>query len=167
MSLPKRTELKDKDLRVVAIGGGTGLSSRLFREVREKRGLAYTAYAGLSTQDHASYLQGGTTTKNERARESLEVIRGEILDMAENAVSEEELEKGKRYLVGSYPLRFDTSTKIAGQLVQMQLDGYGTEWLVERNERIRAVTVADAKRAAGRLFGDGALSVVMVGRPVG
>ena len=86
------------------LGGGTGLSSRLFREVREKRGLAYTAYAGLSTLDHASYLTGGTTTKNERARESLDVIRGEILDMAENAVSEEELEKGKRYLIGSYPL---------------------------------------------------------------
>ena len=149
------------------LGGGTGLSSRLFREVREKRGLAYTAYAGLSTQDSASYLQGGTTTKNERARESLEVIRAEILDMANNAVSEEELEKGKRYLVGSYPLRFDTSTKIAGQLVQMQLEGYGVEWLVERNDRIRDVTLADAKRAAGALFGDGALSVVMAGRPVG
>jgi zinc protease len=149
------------------LGGGTGLSSRLFREVREKRGLAYTAYAGLSTQDHASYLTGGTTTKNERARESLDVIGGEILDMANNAVTEEELEKGKRYLIGSYPLRFDTSTKIAGQLVQMQLDGYGREWLVERNERIREVTLSDAKRAAGMLFGDGDLSVVMVGRPVG
>jgi zinc protease len=149
------------------LGGGTGLSSRLFREVREKRGLAYTAYAGLATQDHASYLTGGTTTKNERARESLDVIRAEILDMAKNAVTEEELEKGKRYLIGSYPLRFDTSTKIAGQLVQMQLDGYGREWLTERNEKIRAVTIADAKRAAGALFGDGALSVVMVGRPAG
>jgi zinc protease len=49
----------------------------------------------------------------------------------------------------------------------MQLDGYGMEWLVERNERIRAVGLADAKRAAERLFGDGALSVLMVGRPAG
>ncbi len=147
------------------LGGGTGLSSRLFREVREKRGLAYTAYAGLNTLDHASYLTGGTTTKNERARESLDVIRGEILDMAQNAVSEEELEKGKRYLIGSYPLRFDTSTKIAGQLVQMQLDGYGMDWLTERNEAIRRVTLADAKKAAEAMFGDGSLSVVMVGRP--
>ena len=149
------------------LGGGTGLSSRLFREVREKRGLAYNVYAGLSTQDHSSFLTGGTTTKNERARESLEVIRDEILDIAKNAVAEDELEKGKRYLIGSYPLRFDTSTKIAGQLVQMQLDGYGMDWLVERNEAIRRVTVADARRAAQTLFGDVALSVVMVGRPVG
>jgi zinc protease len=149
------------------LGGGTGLSSRLFREVREKRGLAYTAYAGLSMQDHASFLTGGTTTKNERARESLEVIREQILDMAANAVSDEELEKGKRYLIGSYPLRFDTSTKIAGQLVQMQLDGYGREWLTKRNELIRAVTLDDAKAAAAALFGDGSLSVTMAGRPVG
>ena len=149
------------------LGGGTGLSSRLFREVREKRGLAYTAYAGLSTQDRASFLTGGTTTKNERARESLDVIREQILDMAQNAVSEEELEKGKRYLIGSYPLRFDTSTKIAGQLVQMQLDGYGREWLTHRNERIRAVGMAEARAAAAAMFGDGSLSVTMAGRPVG
>jgi zinc protease len=147
------------------LGGGTGLSSRLFREVREKRGLAYSVSASVVTFDHASYLFGGTTTKNERAHESLDVIRAEILDMAHGNISEEELEKGKKYLVGSYPLRFDTSSKIAGQLVQIQLDGHGVEWLVERNRQVAAVTMADAKRTAERLYGDGALSVVMVGRP--
>jgi zinc protease len=147
------------------LGGGTGLSSRLFREVREKRGLAYSVSASIVTFDHASYLYGGTTTKNERAHESLEVIRSEILDMAVGHIGEEELEKGKKYLIGSYPLRFDSSSKIAGQLVQIQLDGHDTEWLVERNRRIAAVTMADARRTAERLFGDGALSVVMVGRP--
>ncbi len=149
------------------LGGGTGLSSRLFREVREKRGLAYSVSASIGTFEHASYLYGGTTTKNERAIESLDVIRGEIFDMAQNAVSEDELEKGKRYLIGSYPLRFDTSSKIAGQLVHIQLDGHGTEWLIERNRLIGAVTMADARRAAEHLFGDGSLSVVMAGRPVG
>jgi zinc protease len=147
------------------LGGGTGLSSRLFREVREKRGLAYSVSASIVSFAHASYLYGGTTTKNERAHESLEVIRSEILDLAVGHLSEEELEKGKKYLIGSYPLRFDTSTKIAGQLVQIQLDGHGKEWLVERNRRISAVTLADANRTGERLFGDGALSVVMVGRP--
>ncbi len=149
------------------LGGGTGLSSRLFREVREKRGLAYSVSASVATFDHASYLYGGTTTKNERANESLEVIQAEILDMSKGNISEEELEKGKKYLVGSYPLRFDTSTKIAGQLVHIQLDGHGVEWLVERNRRIGAVTMADARRTAERLFGDGSLSVTMVGRPAG
>jgi len=147
------------------LGGGTGLTSRLFREVREKRGLAYSASAAVAAFDHGTFLHGGTTTKNERAHESMEVIRNEILDLARGGLSEDELEKGKRYLIGSYPLRFDTSTKIAGQLVNIQLEGRGPDWLTERNARIAAVTMADAKRAAERLFGDGALSVVMVGRP--
>ena len=47
----------------------------------------------------------------------------------------------------------------------MQLDGYGLDWLVERNRRIGAVTLDDARRTARRLFGDGSLSVTMVGRP--
>lgn len=149
------------------LGGGTGLSSRLFREVREKRGLAYSVSASVATFDHSSYLYGGTTTKNERAHESLEVIGAEILDMAKGNVTEDELEKGKKYLIGSYPLRFDTSTKIAGQLVHIQLDGKGVEWLIERNQLIAAVTMEDAKRTAARLFGDGALSVTVVGRPAG
>jgi zinc protease len=147
------------------LGGGTGLSSRLFREVREKRGLAYSVSASVATFQYASYLYGGTTTKNERAFESLEVIQAEIVDLAHGNVTAAELDKGRKYLIGSYPLRFDTSTKIASQLVHIQLDGFGVEWLGERNRLIAAVTMADAKRVAERLFGDGALSVTMVGRP--
>ena len=148
------------------LGGGTGLSSRLFREVREKRGLAYSVSAALSTYDHASYLYGGTTTKNERANESLDVIQGQILDLARGGLTEDELEKGKKYLIGSYPLRFDTSAKIAGQLVHIQLEGHDPGWLIERNRQVAAATMTDARRAADRVFGDGALSVVVVGRPV-
>ena len=148
------------------LGGGTGLSSRLFREVREKRGLAYSVSASIASFEHASYIYGGTTTKNERAHESLDVIQAEILDLARGNVTEAELDKGKKYLIGSYPLRFDTSTKIASQLVHIQLDGYGADWLTKRNHLIAEVTMSDAKRVAERLFGDGALSVTMVGRPV-
>jgi zinc protease len=133
--------------------------------VREKRGLAYSVSASISSFDHASFLYGGTTTKNERAHESLDVIAAQILDMARGGLTEDELEKGKKYLVGSYPLRFDTSAKIAGQLVHIQLEGHGPTWLVERNVKVAAVTMADARRAAERVFGDGALSVVVVGRP--
>lgn len=149
------------------LGGGTGLSSRLFREVREKRGLAYSVSTSISSLDHAGFLHGGTSTKNERAKESLEVIGAEILDLSTNGPTEDELVKGKKYLVGSYPLRFDTSAKIAGQLVHIQLDGFGPEWMIERNRLIEAVTMEDARRVSRRLFADGAMSVAVVGRPVG
>jgi zinc protease len=152
-------------LIVMHVLGGGNLTSRLFREVREKRGLAYSVSAGVHAGALASHVFGGTTTKNERALESMRVIEEQIRDLAAGGLQSEEFEKGKTYLIGSYPLRFDTSTKIANQLVQIQRDGRGPTWLTDRNKLIAAVTLADAQRAARRLFGDGSLAVVMVGRP--
>jgi zinc protease len=148
------------------LGGGI-FSARLFREVREKRGLAYSVYSQLTAYDHAAMFSGGTSTKNERAAESMAVIEGEILSLANNGPTEEELDKAKKYLIGSYALRFDTSTKIANQLLHLQTDGFGVEYLDERNKLIAAVTMEDAKRAAKRLFGDGKLLVTVAGQPEG
>jgi zinc protease len=148
------------------LGGGV-FSARLFREVREKRGLAYSVWSHLTTFDHAAMLSGGTSTKNERAAESMAVIEGEIASLSDFGPTAEELDKAKKYLIGSYALRFDTSTKIAAQLVHLQTEGYGVDYLDERNKLIAAVTMDDAKRAAKRLFGDGKLLVAVSGRPDG
>lgn len=147
--------------------GGGAFTARLFREVREKRGLAYSVYSHLQTFARSALVMGGTSTKNERATESLAVIQHEIRDLAENGPHEEELAKAKKYLTGSYALQFDTSTKIASQLVHLQNEGFDVTWLDERNRRVEAVTTEDAARVARRLFGDGALLVAAAGRPVG
>ncbi len=149
------------------LGGSGNMTSRLFREVREKRGLAYTVFGNFHALDHSGYYYGGTTTKNERAKESFEVASAEIRDVALNGLSEDELEKGKTFLIGSYPLRFDTSLKIASQLTHIQLEGRSPDWLVERNRQIAAVTKASLKRAAERAFRDGSLYTVVVGKPEG
>ncbi|MGA9726450.1 MAG: pitrilysin family protein [Methylocella sp.] len=146
------------------LGGGI-FSARLFREVREKRGLAYSVYSRLVTYDHAAMFDGGTSTKNERAAESMAVIEKEISSLSDFGPTEEELEKAKKYLIGSYALRFDTSTKIAGQLVNLQSEGFGVEYLDARNKLIAAVTMEDAKRASKRLFGDAKLLVTVAGNP--
>ncbi len=148
------------------LGGGI-FSARLFREVREKRGLAYSVYSQLVTHDRAAMLSGSTSTKNERAAESLAVIEKEIFGLAERGPTPDELDKAKKYLIGSYALRFDTSTKIASQLAALQLEEFGVEYLDERNRMIAAVTMEDVKRAAKRLLGDGRLLVVVAGRPEG
>ncbi|HTV33477.1 MAG TPA: pitrilysin family protein [Methylocella sp.] len=148
------------------LGGGV-FSARLFREVREKRGLAYSVYSQLVNHDHAAMFSGGTSTKNARAAESISVIENEILSLATDGPTEEELDKAKKYLIGSYALRFDTSTKIANQLLHLQTDGFGVEFLDERNKLIAAVSLADAKRAGQRLFGDGKLLVTVAGQPEG
>ena len=149
------------------LGGSGSMTSRLFREVREKRGLAYTVFGTFHALDHGTYFYGGTTTKNERARESFDVASAEIRDVALNGLNEAELEKGKTYLIGSYPLRFDTSTKIAAQLVHIQLERRAPDWLVERNRQIGAVTIESVRRAAERAFGDGSLYTTVVGKPEG
>jgi zinc protease len=148
------------------LGGGI-FSARLFREVREKRGLAYSVYSQLVTHDRAAIFSGGTSTKNERAAEALAVIETDILSLSERGPTEDELDKAKKYLIGSYPLRFDTSTKIAAQLASLQLEDFGVEYLDERNRLIAAVTMEDTRRAGKRLFGDGKLLVVIAGRPEG
>jgi zinc protease len=148
------------------LGGGV-FTARLFHEVREKRGLAYSVYTQLNEYDQCPMLIGGTSTKNERAGESLEVIEQQFKDLCDDGPTEDELAKAKKYLTGSYALRFDTSTKIASQLVNLQLDELDPSYLDERNAKIEAVTMEDAKRVAKRLLGEGELLVAMAGRPVG
>ncbi len=148
------------------LGGGV-FSARLFREVREKRGLAYSVYSQLSTFDRTAIFGGGTSTKNERAKESLDVIAEEIGKLASDGPTADELDKAKRFLTGSYALRFDTSLKIASQLVNLQTEGFDVDYLDQRNGLIDAVTLDDAKRVGTRMLGAGPLLVTLVGRPEG
>ncbi len=148
------------------LGGGT-FTSRLFREVREKRGMAYSVYSHLNEYDQCPMLIGAAATKNERAGEAIGVIDEEFRRFAEGGPTEDELEKAKKFLIGSYALRFDTSTKIASQLVNLQLDGFEPSFLDERNGKIAAVAMDDCKRGAKQLLGDGGLLVTVVGKPAG
>ena len=148
------------------LGGGT-FTARLFHEVREKRGMAYSVYSQLNEYDHCPMLIGAAATKNERAGEALKIIEEEVRRFADHGPTEDELDKAKKYLIGSYALRFDTSTKIASQLVNLQLDGFDAAYLDTRNDRIAAVTLTDCQRAAKKLLGDGGLLVSVAGQPEG
>jgi zinc protease len=145
--------------------GGGGFSSRLYREVREKRGLAYSVYSYLAPLDRAGLFMGGVSTRNDRAVESLDLILEQIRKIAESGPTAEELGKAKSYLIGSYPLRFDTSGKIAGQLLEIQLENLGIDYIDRRNGLIDAVTRDDVQRAAKRFLTDARLLVTLVGRP--
>lgn len=143
--------------------GGGSFSSRLYSEVREKRGLAYSVYSYLLPLDATSLFMGGTQTRADKADETVGLIKEEIHRLAENGPTLDELERAKSYIQGSYPLNFDTSTKIAAQLVQLQVDDLGIDYWERRNGLIDAVTLDDVKRVAGRLLNGGVLFTV-VGR---
>ncbi len=147
--------------------GGGGFSSRLYAEVREKRGLAYSVFSYLSSLEHAALVRGGVATANARAGESLEVIREEWARMGAEGPTAEEVDDAKTYMTGSYPLRFSSTSGIAGTLLGIQLDDLGIDYVNIRNDLIDAVTVEDAQRVARELFRAEDLTVVIVGRPDG
>jgi zinc protease len=146
--------------------GGGSFSSRLYREVREKRGLAYGVSDSLVWLNHGAMLIGSTATRADATGQTIEIIEAEIRRMAEEGPTEEEFVKAKTYLKGSFALGLDTSNRIAGQLVQMQIDNLGIDYIERRPALIDAVTLADAKRVAKRLLDSGML-VTVVGRPEG
>jgi zinc protease len=144
------------------LGGGT-LSSRLYHEVREKRGLAYSVYQSLLWMDHSAIFIGNTGTRADRAGETVDAINEEIRRMAENGPTQQELDEAKSYLKGSQMLALDTSSKLASALLQYQLDKLPIDYIEKRNAIVDAVTLDDAKKAAKRLWGQGLLTVI-VGR---
>ncbi len=147
--------------------GGGGFSSKLMQEVREKRGLAYSVYTYLYPLDHVGIFAGGVATENKSVGESLELIKAELERASKDGLTEQELRTAKDYLVGSFALRFDTSSKIAAQLLAIQLDDLGIDYIQRRNSEIEAVTVADIKRVAKRLMEPKNLIVTVVGEPEG
>lgn len=147
--------------------GGGGFTSRLYQEVRDKRGLAYSVRTSLSPLAHAALIVGTAGTANERAGETLEVVRDQWRKMAEDGATTEELADTKTYLTGSFPLRFTSNSSIAAILVAMQIYNLGIDYLDRRNALIEAVTLDDVNRVAKALLDPTTLTMVVVGEPKG
>lgn len=134
------------------LGGGT-FSSRLFEEVREERGLAYGVSSALVNREYSNSLVIGTSTRSDRAGETLAIILDEVERMAEHGPTAEELERAKRYVIGAYAINnLDTSMAIARTLVEIQIDELGIDYIDRRAGLIGAVTLDQAKAAARRLL---------------
>ena len=149
------------------IFGGGGLQSRLSEEVRVKRGLTYGIGSYLVNFDDADMLLGRFASANDRVAEAIGVVKDEWARIAENGVTEQELDEAKTYLTGAYPLRFDGNGPIARILVGMQTIDLTPEYITSRNENIEAVTLDDIKRVAARLYQPENLRFVVVGQPEG
>lgn len=136
------------------LGGGT-FTSRLFQEVREKRGLAYGVSSGLINREHSNGLYVATATRSDRAKETLDLMRQVIHDMAEKGPTEEELAAAKKYVIGAYAINnLDSSSAIAGTLLALQRDNLGIDYMERRTGLLEAVTLDQVKAAAKRLLSD-------------
>jgi zinc protease len=144
------------------LGGGT-LSTRLYKEVREKRGLVYSVSESLIWMKKSSLFAGSTATRADKAKETLDTISAEISRMGNEGPTQQELDEAKSYLKGSQMLALDTSSKFATALLQYQIDELGIDYIEKRNAIVDAVTLEDTRRVAKRIWGQGLLSV-SVGR---
>jgi zinc protease len=134
------------------LGGGT-FGSRLFKEVREQRGLAYSVGSSLVTREYASGLIIGTATRSDRADETLKVVRDVVAKMAAEGPTEAELAAVKKFVIGAYPINnLDSSSAIAGTLVSLQEDDLGIDYMQNRAALINAVTLDQVKAAAKKLL---------------
>jgi zinc protease len=145
---------------------GGGQQSRLFNEVREKRGLAYSISAGLREQQKAGLLVVSTGSANEHVAQSLMIIRAELARMRDG-VTDQELADARTYLSGSLALSLDSSSAIADVVHQMQVDRLPRDYLDRRAAEIGAVTAEDVRRVARRLLREETMTTVVVGKPVG
>jgi zinc protease len=149
------------------IFGGSGFDSRLMQEVREKRGLTYGIGTYLVPKDLSEMVLGSVASGNDTMAEAIGVIQDQWAQIANNGVTQEELDRAKTYITGEYPLRFDGNSDIASILVGMQMIDLPTDYVINRNDYINAVTLADINRVAAYLFKPDALHFTVVGQPEG
>ncbi len=145
--------------------GGGSFSSRLYDEVREKRGLAYGVWSSLRPMDRAGIWYAGTSTQTARVAESVAVIQQVWREMAEEGPTDEEIETAVDYIVGSFLLSLSSSDAIADTLVAIQREELGIDYIERRQEIYESLTPEEIRAAAKRWLDPEALAIVIAGAP--
>jgi zinc protease len=143
--------------------GGGGFDSRLLIEIRQKRGLAYSAYSYLLPMRETGAFQMGLQTKRESTAEALAVLRDTLSRFVTAGPSEAELAQARSNLVGSFPLRLDSNKKIIEHLAMIGFYRLPLDWLETYTRKVEAVSQADIVKAFRARIRPEALSVVIVG----
>ena len=161
---PLRTNPDHYAIRVMnQILGGGDLTSRLGEAIRNRRGLAYSVYSYFVAGRNAGRFQMAMQTRNESAREAIEVARAEIERMRRDGVTAEELQDAKSYLTGSFALGLETNDDIADFLGQVEYLGLGLDYVDRYPDMIRKVTREDILRVARKYLQPEKLILVVVG----
>jgi zinc protease len=142
--------------------GGGGFSSRTLDSIRNERGLAYSVYSYFSAEKGHGTFELVMQTKNETALEAIRIAKAEIRRMREELVTEEELSDAKDYLIGSFPLRFDTNRKVANFLAQVEYFQLGLDYPERYADFIKKVTREDVQHVAQKYLKPETLITVIV-----
>ena len=143
--------------------GGGGLVSTLGEEVRHKRGLSYAVYSYFSPMRVDGPFLMVAQTKNDQADEALKVMRETLQRFIDEGPSEEELEAAKQNLIGGFPLRIASNSKIVEYLAMMGFYDYPLDWLDTLTDKLAAVDVEQVRDAFRRRIDALAGIAVIVG----
>lgn len=156
----------DPDYFPLAVGSyilGGGSASRLYTRVRDEGGLAYSVYSYVSPARYGASLVVAAQTRVGEVPKVIDILRDEQARLARAPVTDDELRLAKDYLIGSFPLRLDTTSKVADFAVSIEQQGLGLDYADRYKAGIARVTAADVQRAAGRFMGPDGFSRVVVG----
>ena len=145
--------------------GGGGLTSRISDEIRNKRGLAYSAYSFFSPMRAAGPFLMGLQTRNDQANDAIKVMFATLQEFIDNGPTAEELEAAKRNITGGFPLRIAGNSKILGYLGNIGFYSLPLDYLDTYNDHVNAVTIEQIKDAFKRRVHPDKLVTVTVGAP--
>jgi zinc protease len=143
------------------LGGGS--ASRLYTRVREERGLAYSVSAQYAPGRYGGFFLVELQCEHARVREALAVVREELVRLRRERVSAEELSRARAYLVGSFPLRMQTTGELANLLATIERLDLGLDYPTGYRDAVAAVTAEDVLRAVRTHWDPDAMSLVLVG----
>ena len=143
---------------------GGYFGSRLNLNLREERGYTYGAHSRFDTRKQRGPFAAGAEVRSEVTDLAIEEVLKEMRRMREEAVSEEELDKVKRYVTGSFPLQIETPSQVAQRIITIELYGLEKTYYNSFNSSVLALTPDDIQQAAIKHLDPDAAVIVAAGR---
>src|SRR5438309_5122533 len=143
---------------------GGGFSSRLFNDIRTKRGLAYGVGGGIGTNfGHPGILQISMGTKSQSTVEAVQAVDEDVTNLTKEPITEDEIQRAKDAILNAFIFRLDSPDKILSERMTYEYYGYPPDWLDKYQAEVKKVTAADVKRVAGKYLHKDQLAVLVVG----